>query len=215
MSGDFVSKSEFAALIEVHPSRVSQYISEGKISGEAIEGKGRHARIRVEIAKEQLRQLLDIDQRIGANAKARLDDAAPRGPLEPAPPTIDDKLKRERLEQLELANERAREDRAARAGVYVRADDARREMGRVASDLVTTFESALAEFATAVAAGSNLAHRDAVHLLRTAWRSIRERSADRESRAVAVLAAVIADTNDELSDAAPSPAPAGFDEAVP
>lgn len=197
--GDIVTKGQFAALVGVHRSRVSQWLAEKKIHGDAIVGSGRHARIRVALAKHQLNQTLDIDQRIGANARARLDNgaAAPLPEagqphtLAPASPTIDDKLKKERLEQLELQNERAREERAARAGIYVRADAARREMGRVAAGLMTIFESALPEFAAAVAARSNLTSRDAVHLLRTAWRTIRERSSVQQSESAAALPALV------------------------
>lgn len=197
MSDIVLSKKDFAAQIGVDPSRVSQYLAEGKIFGDAIVGEGRHAQIREALAREQLRQTLDTDQRIGANARARLDDEPPQGPSSPAQPSLDDKLKRERLEQLELANERAREERSARAGTYINAEDARREMGRVATELLTIFESALAEFATAIAAQSNLTSRDAIHVLRTAWRSIRESASDREAARAGSLGALVRDAPEE------------------
>lgn len=222
---DIATKSEFAALTNVHPSRVSQWLSQGKIHGDAIVGEGRHARIRVALAKEQLRQTLNIDQRISANARAQLDSAAAPGdaavpPLSPAPPTIDEKLKRERLEQYELANERAREERSARAGVYTRTDDVRREMGRLAANLLAVFESALAEFATVLAAHSNLTSRDAVHLLRTTWRSIRARGSERESDSAAALSALTADGDGngdggDAGEAAPPSEPLNLKEAAP
>jgi hypothetical protein len=217
MSDDIATKSEFAALTNVHPSRVSQWLSQRKIHGAAIVGEGRHARIRVTLAKEQLRQTLHTDQRIGANARAQLDGspAAPAAPLSPAPPTMEEKLKLQRLEQYQLANERAREDRAARVGIYTRADDARREMGRLASDLLMVFDSALVEFATAIAAKSNLSSRDAVHLLRKAWRSIRERSADRETETAASLPMLIAEgeREDDAGETVPPSEPSDSEEA--
>jgi hypothetical protein len=212
---DIITKSDFAALISVHQSRVSQYIAEGKIFGNAIVGDGHRARIRVSVARDQLKQTLDIDQRSGANARAQLEgistgDGASQ--TDPPQPTIDDRLKRERLEGLELANERMREERAHRAGLYIKADDARRGMGRVAADLMALFDSALPEFATAVAARSNMTSRDAAHVLRTTWHAIRERSSQREANSAASLptfvAALAGDTPEGLatpnSEEAPS-----------
>ncbi len=54
MQGEIVTKSEFAALLGVSAARVSQFISEKKISGAAIVGRGVRARIRVSVAREQL-----------------------------------------------------------------------------------------------------------------------------------------------------------------
>ena len=50
-----VSKSSFAELIGVSPARLSQYLAEGRISGEAIVGAGHRARIRVNVAQAQLK----------------------------------------------------------------------------------------------------------------------------------------------------------------
>jgi hypothetical protein len=201
MASDLVSKTAFAALLRVHASRVSQYISQSKIYGDAIVGVGRHARIRVSVATEQLKKSLDVDQRIGANGRARLDDLSPPPAIpEAAPPTIEDKLKKERLEGLELANERAREERSARAGLYVKSDDVRREMGRVGSHLMSSFDSALTEFATAIAANTNMTTRDAGHLLRTTWRSIRERNSEHEAERAAALPPLVVDCEAEAID---------------
>ncbi len=78
-----VSKSQFAALIRVSPGRVSQMIAEGKIGPEALEGEGRSARIRVEIARAQLRERTDLGQRLGNGLETRLDGALP--PVADAP----------------------------------------------------------------------------------------------------------------------------------
>jgi hypothetical protein len=199
LSADIVTKSAFASLTRVAPSRVSQWIAGGKIYGDALVGQGHRARIRMSVALEQLKRSLDVSQRISANAKAQLElpaEGNKSAGFPPAEQTIDDKLKRERLEQLELANERAREERAARAGIYLNAEDARRQMGRAAGSLLTAFDGALGEFATAIAAQSNLTSRDALHLLRTTWRSIRERTSDQELRMAATLPALVADGAD-------------------
>jgi hypothetical protein len=219
--GDLLTKSQFAAHIGVVPSRVTQYIAEGKLYGDGLVGTGHKARIRVSVAVEQLKRGLDVSQRISANGKARLDPAPrfdPQSDASPtdAPPTIDDEMKRQRLEQLELQNGRMREERAARAGIYVRADDSRREMGRVAAELLTAFEGALGEFATAIAARSNLTSRDALHLLRSTWRMARERASTQAGQRADALPSVVADHGSDLPLAEPSspPQPSSSDQVA-
>jgi len=68
MAKNLVSKGDFAIRRGVTPARVSQWLSEGKISGEAIVGTGRHARIDEDLACQQLEEHLDLDQR-AANGK--------------------------------------------------------------------------------------------------------------------------------------------------
>jgi hypothetical protein len=49
-----MSKSEFAELICVPPARVSQWLRDGTIGREALQGHGRHARVRVDLALAML-----------------------------------------------------------------------------------------------------------------------------------------------------------------
>ena len=55
---EIVSKAEFAAIAGVSRPTVSQWLREGKIAGDAIVGVGRHARIRVAAALQQLNRTL-------------------------------------------------------------------------------------------------------------------------------------------------------------
>ncbi len=182
---DVLLKQDFAALVGVTPSCVSQWIARRKIYGDALVGRGCRARIRVDVARGQLRETLDISQRLGANGKARLDarkpaaeaTIAPEAALEADENTIEGRIKQQRLEQLALANAAAREEAAARSGRYLKAEDARQELGRVASRLMTLFESSLTEMANAVVAAPPATPRDASRLLRETWRQIRERQA--------------------------------------
>jgi len=156
-----VSKLEFSRIVGVSPARVSQYLAEGRISGAAVIGVGRHAKIDVALAQEQLRDCLDSDQRI-ANGRARL--AVARSPIE-------EDIKAERLRQLQHLNAKAAEEADARRGRYILAEDAKQELGRVAGRLVAAFEGALPELAAAIAASSAMSQRDALHALRRAWRA--------------------------------------------
>jgi hypothetical protein len=134
---------------------------------------------------EQLGRNLDVSQHLGANGRARVgsgDDGA-----------VGDAIKRARLAQLELSNEHARAVREAEAGRYVHSDDVQRAMGKIAGRMIGVFEGALGELATAIAAKSNLPARDVLHILRTAFRTIRERAAKTESGIAKTLPAAIDD----------------------
>lgn len=58
-----ITKGEFARRRGVSKARVSQWLSEGKIFGEAIVGEGRFALIREQVACSQLEASLDVVQR--------------------------------------------------------------------------------------------------------------------------------------------------------
>ena len=67
-----ITKGEFARRRGVSPGRVSQWLSEGKISGAAIIGEGRAALIDEVLACEQLGLRLDTGQRTGNGLKTNL-----------------------------------------------------------------------------------------------------------------------------------------------
>jgi hypothetical protein len=83
-AGTVVSKGEFARLSNVSAGRVSQWISEGKLTGEALEGEGRSAKIRVPVAVQQLRGRLDMSQRFGLNGLSTRLDRDRRESAEPS-----------------------------------------------------------------------------------------------------------------------------------
>lgn len=189
MTAEIVTKKQFAALAGVGQARVSQWLAAGKISGDAIVGRGHRARIHVPVAMEQLKRNLDVVQHLGANGRARTDG---NGAI---PDPVEHSIKAARLEQLELANEHARALREAQAGRYARSDDVRQEMGRVAGRMIGMFEGALGELATAIAAKSNLPARDALHILRSTFRTIRERTSNTE---IGIAKALPALTDDKV-----------------
>lgn len=183
-----VSKTDFARLKNVSPARVSQWISGGKIDGKAIVGEGRNAQIDVEFANEQLRQRLDMAQRVGNGLATRLDPEtpAPGLPLAPGAPSsaptgdtsIDVLFKRERLEGERRKNRREAEEEAANAGRFVDSQAARAEIAKVAGRVVTVIDGALPEMAAAIAAKFELPQRDVLHVLRSEFRNVRQRAAN-------------------------------------
>lgn len=200
-----VRKSEFAALRGVSAGRVSQWIAEGKISGMALVGAGRSAQINVAVATQQLRASLDISQRFGLNGvSTRLGEetpvALPPPPLGEAPPPVVDsvetRIKAEKLRQTVLATRRLEEQDRASRGVYVKADEARAATVRAISEAVKAFDGALADFASALAAKFQLPERDALHLLRSEFRRIRQRATDRFAEQAAAEPEFVEDGDD-------------------
>ena len=189
MSDEIVTKSVFAGLAGVSKPRVSQLISDGKISGDAIVGHGHRARIRVAVAQEQLGSRLNVLQRISHSTAQSSDQT-----------TIDERIKSERLAQLQHANIRAAEDAALRAGIYVRADDVKQQFGAVASRLMTSFELAFMPMANAVVAAKAQTATDVLRAMRVAWLEARAQAAKAQGEAALAIPPMV-----ESGDAAGQP----------
>ena len=180
-------KTAFAGLCGVTHGRVAQWIAEGKISGEALVNRGRIEMIDANLAREQLKERLDVKNRFSLSGlSTRLDDYASqerqeRLPLEGG--SIESQIKAEKLRHAQLQTSRLEEEDRARRGVYVEAATARAEMTRIAADLLRSFEGALPDFASAVAAKFQVPQRDALHLLRGEFRRLRERAAATHAKA--------------------------------
>jgi hypothetical protein len=195
---DVITKGEFARRRNVSPGRVSQWISDKKIFGAAIVGEGRAAQIRETVAIEQLKQKLDPMQMAGNGVTTNLTPpaaplavpapkqsadvlsftapAAAASPPTVAPPavdTIEDQIKRARLEQIARQNRDGQRQEAVEAGRLTDATIARSAAARETMRLVTQFEGALSDFATAISAEFKLPQRDVLHLLRGKFRDMR------------------------------------------
>jgi hypothetical protein len=188
-TAEVVTKGKFAALAGVTPARLSQWIAAGQIHGKALVGRGHRARIRVSVAQAQLKRTLDPIQHLGANGRARLGSEAADG----IEGSVESEIKLQRLQQLELSNAKAREEAAIRSGRYLEADAVRQEMGRIAGRMAVLFEAGLVEMATAIAAKSNLPARDVLHILRTTFRTIRERASKVEAEVAGALPPLVDD----------------------
>lgn len=180
-----VSKGDFAAIIGVSPGRVSQYLSEGKISAAALVGSGRNAKIIVDRARADLRLTLDVSQRLGNGSETRLDaettaatpPATPYGFEPDQPRGTDHEIKLQKLEQLRRQNRNAAVAEAKDSGLLTETASARAEMGRVASSMLDVFEGGVNDMAMAIAAHFELPQRDVKHVMRAAFRQVREAAA--------------------------------------
>lgn len=206
-----VTKAEFAKYIKVSRSRVSQYIAEGKIYGDALVGWGRGSRINRPIAQEQLRKALNIGQMLGNGLETQL-----AGPPQPAEPTFDqvpaqneeskpelpdprvssieDKLKQERLFQEQIRSRKAAEDEEKRKGRFTPTEEVRASNTRIAVQMIQTFEGSLPTMAAKIASKFELPVRDVLHELRSEFTEMRGRAAE-ASRAKAEALPATVETN--------------------
>jgi hypothetical protein len=190
---EIVSKSEFARLSNVSAARVTQWIADKKIYGEAIVGEGRSSQIRVAAARAQLKRHLDIGQRLGnglsttldgpaaaaAQIEAPLDSGAQIMPFQrpsaqdPPRDPIEEQIKRERLETARRTNRKMAEEEAARSGRYVLAENAAREVGKSVTLVFSSVDGWIAEAASKMSAKFGLPQRDVLHLMRGEFQTFR------------------------------------------
>lgn len=195
-----VSKSEFATALGISAARVSQYIKEGKIDGDALVGEGRSARIRPDVARAQLNSRLDISQRTGNGLKTRIAPAAAAEDLVPmadAQGGFEDEMRAEKLEQARIQTRKMRADEQARSGRYVLTADASAAMGKLAARIVGVFEGGTPDLAAAIAEKFEVPVRDVTHLLQRELKALREKAAAAERDLLGSVPELVADETDE------------------
>lgn len=186
-----VSKGDFARMAGVSAGRVSQWIAEGKIGPDALEGEGRSAKIRVQTAMAQVNLRRDPGQAIGNGIGTRLFADPPEVDPKTVPPVLpsrsDDvayQIQQERLESERRKNRLASVAEAVELGQLVPAEDVRAEMMRLARQVDEENGAMLADFASAVAGRFGLPQRDVLHLLREVRN---EKKAAAAKRAAAIV----------------------------
>ncbi|WP_322884050.1 hypothetical protein U8C35_18380 [Sinorhizobium medicae] len=191
LSAETMTKGAFAAHIGVSAGRISQYIAEGKIYGDALEGDGRTAKIRPAIARRQLQKTLEPSQRFGANGVAVLKSAAAQPALQLAPSDgasappprlnftddVADQLAAERLRQQQITTARLEREEALEVGRYMLTDEARRQTVRAVSEAFKVMEQGIPEMAKAIAAQFGVPMHDATHVLLKVFRDVRAKKA--------------------------------------
>lgn len=137
-----VTKSELARRLNVTPGRVSQYLAEGKIYGDAIVGEGRAAMIDYGLARSQLGLALDPVQ-MTAQMRTLPEGDAPAAPATQQGAAQSNELSRHqeiKVQQAELVLRRQLRDDLADRGIYMRTDEARREWGKALSEIVDAID---------------------------------------------------------------------------
>lgn len=105
--------------------------------------------------------------------------ATPAG-AQPKGDSVEDQLKRAKLEEQLRRNRIQAADEALRQGMLMSADDAREQIGRIAGMMLQIFEGALPDFAAAVAARFDVPQRDVLHMLRAEFKKVRATAAMKE-----------------------------------
>jgi hypothetical protein len=179
-----VRKSEFANLCNVSNGRVSQWLTEGKIDGEAIVGTGQRAQINVEVAREQLKLRLATDERYGLNGLGTKLD----GPTVPNLPVsqvregetvgmTDEQMKEVKLKQQQLLLAKMAYADLALKGVYANTREAAGGFSKVATEMMAMIEGWFPDLASAHAAKRQISQRESLHLTREEFRKIRDQMA--------------------------------------
>ena len=168
---DLMTKSAFARHRGVVPGRVTQWISEGKICGDALVGEGRGERIRLSVAERQLSERLDIGQnlnrpnnRSAGNSTAGASD-------------IDSEYKRLRVERAQIDVDNARLEQKAKDGLYTLSADASAATGRVVTELLNMIDGAIPQWADHVASQLEVESPRVLHALRQCVRETRASAA--------------------------------------
>lgn len=207
-----VAKGELAERIGVHASRVSQYISEGKLTAPALVEPGkRSGKIHLGLALRQLGQALHIGQSL-LNGRAQLSPPAlsavptsappPQAPVQRSlpDPSQKDELEEARIaaakataENKQLETEERRRKLAADVGRYLLAGDVKAAHRRLATQLIDAVELAMKDMATQLALRLGVDEREALSTLRQVWREVRAREAQQARDGVEALEALIAD----------------------
>jgi hypothetical protein len=208
MTPAVVSKSAFARLVNVSPTRVGQWLRERKLGGDALEGEGRFARIKVDVACQQLKLRLNTGQQLGNGLGTMLDVPAPpaasatAAPAEPSD-TVGEAIRLEKLREMQLRTRALSEAELARRGVYTKTEAARAALAKMATDMVSIFEGGLADLAAVVAAQYQLPARDVLHLLRAEFRTVRDTAARAVASRTAGEPALVADEVETGADHQP------------
>ena len=198
-----MSKGEFAAELGVSAARISQYIKEGKIDGDALVGDGRTARIKADVARAQLSSRLDVSQMTGNGLKTRIGHTpapSPAAPLSTADP-FEAQMRNEKLEQAKIQTRKMRAEEMARAGRYVLASDAESAMAKLASRIMTVFDGGLQDIAAAIAERFEVPVRDVTHELQKQVKEMRKRQSAAAAEHLGAVPQMVSDEADEVAEA--------------
>lgn len=139
-TSETVTKGEFAQMVNRAPSAVSNWIAAGKLSGPALEGEGRSARIVVPEALRQLGMRLDVGQQLAQPRPVGATASRAPSQFRPAVEDAQERLAAAKAEREELALERERAEAKARDGQWLPTTQARAEFASALHQVIRTTE---------------------------------------------------------------------------
>lgn len=196
-----LSSTELASTLSVSKARVSQYVSEGKLSG-CYTGEGRARRFDLSKVTQALGRQLHPGQMLGNGADTRKalialkpgrvdqeddDDAIKTGsPLKTPPPRDSGQLAGTDPDRYELARTQKAEEEARRLrrmnaeaeGTYVLAAEVERQVARVTAQEIAEFEAVLRDGARKVADKLGVDFKMVRQVLMEQWRGHRATRTD-------------------------------------
>lgn len=178
-----VTKGDFAGMVGRTPAAVSQWIAAGKLHGAALVGDGRRAKIAVDVALQQLGMNLDLGQQL---AQSR--PLIGRSTVATSVDTDQARLLKARADREELALKVDQARAAEMAGRWMVGDDARNTWSKELASLIQSMESWLVTGAVSdVAALESKAPREIARVLRSGFRTLRQRLSDQAARGIALV----------------------------
>ena len=174
---EVLSKSEFATRRGVSPAAVSQWISSGRLSGTALIGVGRTARIDVAEAERQLAMTLDPGQQMARGGRPVASALPPAGAADLPASNAVARYQEARAVSAEIEAERQRRRQEEERGLYMQTAAARDAWSKELAALVQALDGWLPdlaqELAAAAAAGEPMDAKALTVRLRNAWRAFR------------------------------------------
>lgn len=205
-----MKQTQFADHLGVSRACVSQWKKKGILSDAAFTQPGKKGKVIVSVAVDDVRRNRDIGQSLGNGIGTRtsteatadmpdvtvpvevqptlpVSDAASvpaeqqtSAPLKSKVDTLEDHMKRAKLEQQLRTNRTQASEEALQQGRLVAADDAREQMNRVAGLMLQIFEGALPDLGAAISAQFDIPQRDVLHLLRAEFKKVRATASMKE-----------------------------------
>lgn len=206
-----LSQAKFADHMGVTRAAVSQWKAKDILRDDAFTLPGKKGKLIVAVAVDQVRRNRNIGQSLGNGIETRTStDAAPQqhdganevapilpvsdasepptiAPPEPKRDTVEDQLKRARLEEQHRKNRMGAAEEARQQGKLMSSEDAREQMARVAVMMLQIFEGSLTDFAASIASQFSVPQRDVLHLLKNEFRQVRQSATQKERARLASL----------------------------
>jgi hypothetical protein len=163
---EILTKSAYARHCGVSPGAVTQWITAGKISGDALVDHEGKEQIRVEVADRQIAERLDPGQKMRTDLGSRV------------PSTADAEYKRIKTARARIELENAQVEQRQRDGLYTLTREAKAEMNRAVAHVINVIDGALPGWAEQLAAEVDAEPAVILRALRQCYRATRASAAD-------------------------------------